>query len=99
MMNWLKTLLLLILLDLLKKQINDKINDKINEIKGEIPGITGLATTSALNYIKKDTQCFSQTNKFDAKIKDNEDEYFNKCDYNKFTNQIHEERMKTKISY
>ena len=41
-------LMLLILVDLLKKT---DYGNKITEIEGKIPGITGLATTAALNAI------------------------------------------------
>ena len=66
-------------------------DSKINEIKGEIPSITGLATTAALNDAKNKTPNLSDLVKkkkdYDAKIKDNEDEYFTTSDYNKFTNK------------
>ena len=47
-MNWLKKVMSLILVDLLKTEFDFKIN----EIKGKIPSITGLATTAALHDVK-----------------------------------------------
>ena len=64
---------------------------KINEIKGKIPSITGLAATSALNFVKNEIPNVSDLvtkNDFDAKMSDIESKYFTTCDYNKFTNNI-----------
>ena len=51
MMNCLKRLLPLVLVDLIKIQI---INNKITENEGKIPSITGLATNAALNAVKNE---------------------------------------------
>ena len=62
----------------------------INEIKGNIPSITGLATTAAVsdvkNKIPKVNDLVKKTD-YDAKIKDIEDIYFTKSDYNKWKNK------------
>ena len=50
MMNWLKTLMPLILVDSFKTDYDAKIN----KIKGKIPSITSLATTGALNAVNNE---------------------------------------------
>lgn len=49
MMNCLKRLLPLVLVDLIKTQI---INNKITENEGKIPSITGLVTAAALTDVE-----------------------------------------------
>ena len=51
MMNWLKKIMPLILLNLLRKQI---INAKIKNIKDKIPSMTNLATTAAVNAVENE---------------------------------------------
>ena len=73
MMNWLKKLMSLILVD---------FDSKIDEIKGKIPSITGLSTTTDLSDIKNKIPNISDlVNKtdYDAKIKDFGGVYYCKC--------------------
>ena len=51
MMNWLKKIMPLIPLNLLRKQI---INAKIKNIKDKIPSMTNLATTAAVNAVENE---------------------------------------------
>ena len=51
MMNWLKKIMPLILLNLLRKQI---INAKIKNIKDKISSMTNLATTAAVNAVENE---------------------------------------------
>ena len=50
-MNWLKKIMPLILLNLLRKQI---INAKIKNIKDKISSMTNLATTAAVNAVENE---------------------------------------------
>ena len=50
MMNWLKSLMLLVLVDLLNKTIDYDV--KINQIKGTMPSITSLASTVTDSAVK-----------------------------------------------
>ena len=72
---------------------------KINEIKGKIPSITGLAATSALNFVKNEIPNVSDLVKktdCDAKTSDIESKYFTTSDYNKSTNTILDAKIKEK---
>ena len=63
------------------KLLKTSYNAEITEIDGKIPGITSLATTSALNAAEKryPTTVIWST----SKVKDIEIKYFNTSDYNK----------------
>ena len=71
---------------------------KINETKGQISNVNGLATTATLNDVKKKIpNVSSQKTDYDAKVKDVGGKYFTTPDYNKFMNEILEEKIKNKI--
>ena len=74
-------------------------NAKIHVIRGEIPSIAGLAPTAALNAVKNKIPSINglvkKTN-YDAKIKYIEGKYFTTSDYNKFTNDILDAKIKQK---
>ena len=74
-------------MDLLKKT---DYNAKITEKEGKIPSITGLAATSALTAIENKIPCVSNLVKktdYDAEILDIKSKSFIATDYNKFTNE------------
>ena len=76
MMNWLKKLMLLILVKLLTKQDYDA---KTKDIEDVIPNIKNLATTAALTAVEnKISNVSTQAKKadHDAKIKDIEKNIF-----------------------
>ena len=76
MMNWLKKLMLLILVKLLTKQDYDA---KTKDIEDVIPNIKNLATTAALTAVEnKISNVSTQVKKayHDAKIKDIEKNIF-----------------------
>ena len=93
MMSWLNKLMSLIRVGLSKKH-----DSKFNQIKGKILSITGLATTAALNHVKnkitKISDLFKKADNNNAKIKDNEDKYFTKSDYNKSMGEILHAKVK-----
>ena len=70
---------------------------KVNEVKGKIPSIIGLVTTTAFHVINNEISTVSDLVKktdYDLKISDIEDKYFTISDYNKFTNEIVDAKMK-----
>ena len=81
------------------------VNPKINEVKGEISIITKLTTTSALtgvknkissvsNFVKK-SDYDTKINGIEKKITDhNHDKYINTQEFNKFTAEIFDLRLK-----
>ena len=97
LMNWLKKLMPLVLVDLLKKQL---MSDETDEIKAKIRNNTGLATTNEVNGVKykipnistlvKETDLMQ---KYQALRKKD----FSSSDCNKFTNEIHDAKIKDKI--
>ena len=78
-------------------------NAEINEVKGEIPNITNLTTTSGLiiidmkvtsisNFVKKSN---TKINEVEKKITDdNHDKYINTLEFNKFTKENSDLRLK-----
>ena len=85
MMNWLKNLLPLTLVDLLNKIGYDA---KIRNIEGKIPSTSGLTTTAALtafeNKVPGDSDLVEIPD-YDAKVSDN---------YNKLLNDLLDWKMK-----
>ena len=68
MMNWSKKLMLLILVDLIKKT---DYNAKIKDINDKIPSITNLATTDALTALEDkilDVSDLAKKEDYDTKI-------------------------------
>ena len=74
-------------------------NSKIKNIEDKTPSITNLATTAALlaveNKISNVNDPVKKTD-YEAKIKDIEGKYFTTTDYNKFTNDILDSKIKNK---
>ena len=90
MMNWLKTLVSL---------LKNRFCGKINKIKGETLSITGLATTAALNAVNNEIPNVSDLIKkagCDTKTLNIDSKYFTTSDYNKFTNNILDAKIKNK---
>ena len=78
---------------------NASLNAKINEVKGEIPSITNLATTAALTTVENKIPNVSdivRRGDYDAEIKDIKNKCFTTSDYNKFTNNILDEKITRK---
>ena len=76
---------------------NASLNAKTNEVKGEIPGITNLAAAAAFTTVENKIPNFSDLVKkadYDAEIKDIKNKYFTTSDYNKFMNNILDEKIK-----
>ena len=84
---------------------NASLNAKINEVKGEILNITNLATTTAFTAVEnkipsvtnlaKKTDYNTKVNKIEKKITDhNHDKYITTPDFNKFTAEIFDLRLK-----
>ena len=72
-------------------------NARITEIEGKILSITRLATTTALNAVenKIPNNCYIVKKTFyDAKISDIKFKYFTTSGYNKFTNEIIDNKIK-----
>ena len=66
-------------------------------MKGKIPSIIGLVTIAAFNVINNEISTVGDLVKktdYDLKISDIEDKYFTISDYNKFTNEIVDAKMK-----
>ena len=83
----------MIIADLLKK---------LNDTECKVPSITGLATTPAFNAVKTKMPNVSDLVKkkkktvYDAKILDIESKYFTTSNYNKFSGDILNAKMKEK---
>ena len=84
---------------------NASLDAKINEVKGVIPSLTNLATTAAFTTVENKIPNVSDLGKnnkkkqtdYDAKIKDTKNKYFTTSDYNKFINNIFNEKIKAKF--
>ena len=66
-------------------------------MKGKTPSIIGLVTIGAFHVINNEISTVSDLVKktdYDLKISDIEDKYFTISDYNKFTNEIVDAKMK-----
>ena len=74
-------------------------NAKTAEIEGKILSISGLPTSAALtaveNKIPKVNNLVKKTD-YDAKVSDIESKYFTMADYNKFTSQTLDAKIKQK---
>ena len=91
--------------DITNVATNASLNAKINEVKSEIPNLTNLATTSALtavenkitsvtNLVKK-TDYNTEISEIEKKITDpNQDKYITIPEFNKFTAEIFDIRLK-----
>ena len=89
----------LMLVGLLEKQI--MIINKTTDIEGKTLATTGLATTATLNAVKNETPNVSDIVKktdYDAEIPDTDVKYFTMSDYNKFTNDILDTKIKQNTS-
>ena len=86
----------LIPVELLKKHYNAKIT----EIESKAPSITGLGTNAALtaveNKIPDLNNLVKKKKDRDAKILDTESKYFTTADYNNFTSQTLDAKIKQK---
>ena len=74
---------------------------KTTDIEGKTLATTGLATTATLNAVKNETPNVSDIVKktdYDAEIPDIDVKYFTMSDYNKFTNDILDAKIKQNIS-
>ena len=88
-MNWLKNIDAIDTSKLVKKANYDH---KISDIEGKIPNITGLATTTACATVKNK---IPSVNDIYQTIKRNS-LYINLTDYNKFTKDILDAKIKEK---
>ena len=76
-------------------------DNKTTDIEGKTLATTGLATTATLNAVKNETPNVSDIVKktdYDAEIPDIDVKYFTMSDYNKFTNDILDAKIKQNIS-
>ena len=80
------------LVDLLKKT---NYNAKITEIEDKIRSVTGLTTTAGLPAKIPDISNLVKKTDYDAKISHIESKYINTADYNKFTENIIAEKIKS----
>ena len=75
---------------------NASLKAKINEVNGEIHSITNLTTTPAFTAVENKIPNVNDLVKkadYDAEIKDIKDKYLSTFDYNKFTNNIFDEKI------
>ena len=76
-------------------------DDKATDIEGKTLTTTGLATTATFNAVKNEITNVSDIVKkidYDAEIPDIDVKYFTMSDYNKFTNDILDAKIKPNIS-
>ena len=76
-------------------------DNKTTDIEGKTLATTGLATTATLNAVKNETPNVSDIVKktdYDAEIPDIDVKYFTMSDYNKFTNDILDAKIKQNTS-
>ena len=76
-------------------------DNKTTDIEGKTLATTGLATTATLNAVKNETPNVSDIVKktdYDAEIPDIDVKYFTMFDYNKFTNDILDAKIKQNTS-
>ena len=81
--------------------IKTDYNAKIKDFENEIRSITNLATTAALTYPEKKIPNISNLIKkvdYDTKIKDIENKYLIISGYNKFTNEILDNKIKKELA-
>ena len=83
-------------MDLSKKT---NYNVKVTEMEGKIPGISGLATNAALTAVENkitDVNNLVKKTDYDAKILDIKSKYFTTADYDGFTNEELDLKIKQK---
>ena len=71
----------------------------ITEIEVKMPSITGLATTAAFNAVENkipDVSNLVKKTDYDAKISGIESKHLITSDYNKFTNEVIDNKIKEK---
>ena len=76
-------------------------DNKTTDIEGKTLATAGLATTATLNAVKNETPNVSDIVKktdYDAEIPDIDVKYFTMSDYNKFTNDILDAKIKQNTS-
>ena len=76
-------------------------DNKTTDIEGKTLTTTGLATTATSNAVKNEITNVSDIVKktdYDAEISDIDVKYFTMSDYNKFTNDILDAKIKQNIS-
>ena len=87
------------ILDITNLATNTTLNTKINEVKGELTSITEVPTIAAPTIDENKIPNISDLVKkadYEAKIKDIKDKYFTTFEYNKFTNNKLDEKIKEK---
>ena len=87
------------ILDITNLATNTTLNTKINEVKGKLTSITEVATIAALTIVENEIPNISDLVKkadYEARIKDIKDKYFTTFQYNKFTNNKLDEKIKEK---
>ena len=76
-------------------------DNKTTDIEGKTLATTGLATTATLNAVKNETPNVNDIVKktdYNAEIPDIDVKYFTVSDYNKFTNDILDTKIKQNTS-
>ena len=88
-----------VLIHNIQKTKETSSDTKITDILGKIPIITGLVTTAALAAVEKKIQNVSdlvKKTKYDAKVSEIYIKYFNRSDYDNFTTDILNTKIKQK---
>ena len=88
-----------VLINNIQKTKETSSDTKITDILGKIPIITGLVTTAALAAVEKRIQNVSdlvKKTKYDAKVSEIYIKYFNRSDYDNFTTDILNTKIKQK---
>ena len=88
-----------VLINNIQKTKETSSDTKITDILGKIPIITGLVTTAALAAVEKKIQNVSdlvKKTKYDAKVSEIYIKYFNRSDYDNFTTDILNTKIKQK---
>ena len=88
-----------VLINNIQKTKETSSDTKITDILGKIPIITGLVTTAALAAVEKKIQNVSdlvKKTKYDAKVSEIYIKYFNRSDYDNFTTDILNTKIKKK---
>ena len=88
-----------VLINNIQKTKETSSDTKITDILGKIPIITGLVTNAALAAVEKKIQNVSdlvKKTKYDAKVSEIYIKYFNRSDYDNFTTDILNTKIKQK---
>ena len=88
-----------VLINNIQKTKETSSDTKITDILGKIPIITGLVTTASLAAVEKKIQNVSdlvKKTKYDAKVSEIYIKYFNRSDYDNFTTDILNTKIKQK---